>query len=393
MKKKLLYLGYVVSENESKTLSGVSVAGNKMQLNLLKGLKTKADISIVTIYPVAPYPRDRQTVYKRKIQVLMDGLEYVRVGFINFPVIKQVCQMVMVFREIVNFIKKYPGGVILSYNIYPQLGIPLLLIKLLYKKKIYTLLADLPLDERVNRNFISKIGKIIYDKLTCVCIRNIDFVIVLNKYVIKQYNMKIPFLVMEGAVNQKEINTNSRNSNEKNIVYTGALTEYSGILLAIQAMEYIDDSNIKLDIYGSGELEDIIKNCASKNSNIRFHGKKQNKEILKIQKEAWILINPRVVNNAISKVTFPSKVLEYMLSGRPVLATRLNGFTEEYEDKIIWIEKENPEYLAELIKNLLLYEDKLNLIGKMAQQFVIKEKNWDVQCERIWKFVKNNYNI
>lgn len=394
MKNNILYLGYAVNEEEAGYLSGVSVAGNKMQVNFLKRLNTKANVYVVTIAPVAAYPRDKHMIYKRSTQILVDGLNYLRIGFINFPIIKQVCQMLMVYSEIRKFIKKYPDGILFSYNIYPQLGLPLLLIKHLYKKRICTLLADLPIDERINRRFISKIAKTIYDKLTCLGIHNLDFVIVLNEYVIKQYDLKIPFLVMEGAVEPREVNqVTCRTSKEKNIVYTGALTEYSGILLIVQAMKYIRNTEIKLDIYGTGELESTIKFYSNKNSNIRFYGKKPNSIILKVQREAWLLINPRMVNNAISKVTFPSKVLEYMLSGRPVLATRLNGFTKDYEDKIIWIEKENPKYLAELLCELLNREDELNLVGDMAKKFVFIHKNWDVQCDRMWEFIKKCYKI
>lgn len=390
MEKKLLYLGYAVNDKEAELLSGASIAGNKMQLNLLKELSKKVNIEAVTIYPVASYPRDCHMYYKKDMRNLFHGLKYIRISFLNFPGIKQICQIIMTFLEISRFVRSNPKGIVLTYNMYPQLGIPVLLMKLFFKKKVFTLLADLPLDERRNRSFISKICKKIYDKLTVVCIRHIDYAIVLNEHVISEYKLNIPYIVMEGAVNASEINKQKRSSKEKNIVYTGALTEYSGILLAIQAFNKINNSNVKLDIYGSGELEGEIREYASNNENIRFYGKKDNNEILKIQKDAWILINPRVVDNPISKVTFPSKVLEYMLSGRPVMATRLNGFTKDYEEKIIWIEEENPDYLAKLIESLISQDEELDCIGEKAQEFITENKNWKIQCEYIWKFILEN---
>ena len=43
----------------------------------------------------------------------------------------------------------------------------------------------------------------------------------------------------------------------------------------------------------------------------------------------------RVVNDPIAQVTFPSKTFEYLLSGTPVLSTRLNGYTHEYDEAIV----------------------------------------------------------
>ena len=63
MKKKILYSGYVVSQSEAEQLSGASIAGNKMQLNLLTELHKKADLQVFTIYPVATFGKDKRIFY------------------------------------------------------------------------------------------------------------------------------------------------------------------------------------------------------------------------------------------------------------------------------------------------------------------------------------------
>lgn len=390
MEKKILYSGYVVSQSEAEQLSGASIAGNKMQLNLLTELHKKADLQVFTIYPVATFGKDKRIFYRKQENFLFTSQNYMRVGFINFPIIKQITQMGMLFKEIRNSVKNNPDIILFSYNAYPQTFIPLLVAQIFYKNKLFVLLADLPLDDKVRRSKLSRLAKKTYDRITEYCIRHIQYAVVLNKNVVKQYKLKIPYLVMEGGVNLEDIKLKKESVKEKNIVYTGALTDYSGVLLAVNAMEFIKDKSIKLDIYGSGELETQIKKIAYKSKNIRFHGKKENKEIMEIQRRAWLLINPRKINDPISKVTFPSKIFEYMLSGRPVLSTRLNGFTEEYEDKIIWIENEEPHYLADLIEKLGKDEERLNKLGKRAQDFVVNQKNWTIQSEKIWNFIKTH---
>ena len=47
---KIVFLGYAVSECDAETLSGVSVAGNKMQLNILRNMKNaNTELKVVTV--------------------------------------------------------------------------------------------------------------------------------------------------------------------------------------------------------------------------------------------------------------------------------------------------------------------------------------------------------
>lgn len=63
----------------------------------------------------------------------------------------------------------------------------------------------------------------------------------LNKYVIKEYNYKKRFMIMEGTIDKEEIELN-----EKKIIFSGALTEYNGIEILIQAFKKLKDKNYKL---------------------------------------------------------------------------------------------------------------------------------------------------
>lgn len=53
--KKIVYLGYVVTPEEANHASGASVAGNKMQWNVIKNLALRKDVEItcITVTPLA----------------------------------------------------------------------------------------------------------------------------------------------------------------------------------------------------------------------------------------------------------------------------------------------------------------------------------------------------
>ena len=50
-----------------------------------------------------------------------------------------------------------------------------------------------------------------------------------------------------------------------------------------------------------------------------------NDEIVRLQCEATLLVNPRPSDKEFCKYSFPSKTIEYMASGTPVLMTKLPG--------------------------------------------------------------------
>ena len=58
--KKIVYLGYVMNPEEANRISGASVAGNKMQWNVVKNLAQYEDIEMtcVTISPLAAFPKE-----------------------------------------------------------------------------------------------------------------------------------------------------------------------------------------------------------------------------------------------------------------------------------------------------------------------------------------------
>ena len=58
---------------------------------------------------------------------------------------------------------------------------------------------------------------------------------------------------------------------------------------------------------------------------------------------ATLLINPRFSNEEYTKYSFPSKNMEYMASGTPILTTKLPGMPKEYYEYIYLFEEESIE--------------------------------------------------
>jgi len=391
---KILFLGYVVGYDIADSLSGISIAGNKMQVNALRGFAGNEDVELdsITVYPVAAFPHDKKVYIKAEDITIEEGITSRRVGFCNLPIVKQFWQTFAVYREAKKHVDK--DTIVFTFNLFPQVGLPAMWLKKKYGCRTCSLLADLPIDDKTgSKNIIRNFFRKIFDYFTKKALLDCDSLVVLNKQAAIDYAPNAPYIVVEGGVEDSAILPLEKIAREKkNIVYCGALTEYSGIMPLIEAMKYVTDKDAVLEIYGGGYLTEEVKKISESTSNVKYCGRVSNKEMLAIQRSAYLLVNPRPVDDAIARVTFPSKMFEYMLSGTPVLTTKLNGLSDEFLENLFYVEKGTAKEFADAINDILLIgSEQLCAKAEGAYFFITKEKVWSRQNARIYEFLKKEF--
>ena len=146
----------------------------------------------------------------------------------------------------------------------------------------------------------------------------------------------------------------------------------------------MNGNDVELHIYGSGSYVEELKIALTADSRIKYWGVRPNDEILKAEYEATLLVNPRFSTEEFTKYSFPSKNMEYMVSGTPILTTKLPGMPKEYYPYVFLFEEESTIGYANSLRHVLSYSyDKLNEIGRSAQKYVIENKNIIIQGKRI----------
>lgn len=387
--RNILFLGYVVSAGQP----GTSVAGNKMQWNTVHQLSALDGINItcVTVTPMASFPREKTVYSTYSKDALFPRVDNHRVAFWNIPIIKQLSQILSVYRTAKRLVKQTGADTLLCFNLFPQIGIPMRWLKRKFPQlDTICLLADLPLDDDPNRKGVSKWLRSVFDKSTWKSMRQCDRYIALNENAMKTFLPDKPYIFVEGGINPDEFSDTPLgwDGKERNIVYTGALVDYSGIMNLIAAMEQLDDPSVVLDIYGDGILRSEVERITAQNSRIRYHGCVSNQEAMHAQQSTWLLANPRPVASDIAQVTFPSKIFEYLMSGRPVMTTRLNGFSEDYDAILFWTDGDTPEQLAQCINAIRKTEDDLlTQRAERARAYLLEHKTWQQNARRIQAFI------
>lgn len=270
----------------------------------------------------------------------------------------------------------------------------------LSKNRVVALITDFPhnvysYSSRRRQKAIFDKLKEFYAKQKLRTFRSADGFILLTeqmKNVVTEYK---PYIVVEGFSDATLINSSPTYKNKakvKNIVYLGALNAKSGILDLIKAFINIKKEELRLDIYGSGVFTDKIIQYCHLDSRINYRGVVSLDEIVKIEQEAHFLINPRPSNQEFNKYSFPSKTIEYMSSGTPVITTKLEGIPNEYDDFLYFIDDSDIDTLTkDLIKIMDENEKDLFEKGERAKEFVLKNKNNIIQGKRVLDFIHDQF--
>lgn len=201
-----------------------------------------------------------------------------------------------------------------------------------------------------------------------------------------------PECIMEGVCDggsalQEE---DKRHTNKKKVcLYAGSLQRKYGIDMLAEAFIRMNDPDCELHIYGDGDYREQLEKICSMGGGIRYCGVRPNEYIVEEERKATLLVNPRPTSEEYTKYSFPSKTLEYMASGTPLLMTRLPGLPQSYYPYVYLFEEESVEgYKAALEKVLGKTEDELFQMGKRARRFVIENKSADRQARRIFDELK-----
>lgn len=215
-----------------------------------------------------------------------------------------------------------------------------------------------------------------------------DYYIILSEYMNKKLNRKNkPYLVLEGLVDTDMSDIENFIQNKymgKVCIYSGLLSSKYGVKSLVDAFCKITAKDIELWIYGEGELEDYIKEICESYKNIKYYGLVKNDILVLSQTKATLLINPRPSNEDFSKYSFPSKLMEYMASGTPVITTKIQSLPLDYFDYVYFFENESVEGLKNSIEDILKKNiEDLHKFGLEAKRFVLDKKNYIVQTKKI----------
>lgn len=391
---KLLYVSTLCSKAmESyllKTASdNVGMAIQKFHRLLSIGISKQPDCQIeaLSIIPVVSTNHKRRVWKIDKDTINSFACHYI--PFFNYPIIKElnVFLFTLLWISKWSFTNNKQYKIILIDILSLTQSIASLVMSKLLNLKIVAIVTDIP--EYLTLSGQSKTIKTsLYKIIIKMIIMKFDGYILLTWQMNKVVNRKKkPFIIMEGLVDiemrtfQIQLKVNDQ---IQNIVYAGSLNKIYGIDTLLKAFIGLKERNLRLHFYGTGDMEESIKKYSLIDSRIVLHGLVSNEEIVKVETMATLLVNPRPSTLKLTEFSFPSKTLEYMASGRPVLMNNLPGMPSEYLNYVYIFDNESVKgYYNSLYRILKKEHEELYIFGNQARDFVLAKKNNLLQAERV----------
>lgn len=369
-----------------KSKGAVFYPANKFQNNIIDGLMDIQNVSleILSALFIGTYPFEYKELYiKEKSTTYKECVPHNCVEFCNLWGYRNISRKNALIKKIRNFsYNNVDDKAIIIYSPHtPFLQAAVYAKKIDPSIHICLIVPDLPQFMNLNnkRSFIYKTLKSIDIKAFENNCKYVDSFVLLTEQMKDKLNVaNRPYIVVEGIVNSEGALNQSFISKDRiqSIVYTGTLNKKFGVVNLVEAFHRIEKKDIKLEICGRGDSENIIKEYANRDKRIHYYGQVSNDRALKLQQNATILVNPRQNNEEFTKYSFPSKNMEYLLTGKPVIAYKLDGIPNEYDDYFYYVESNTVDSLSNKIIEVLNIPEleRIELADK-AKKFVLKNKN------------------
>lgn len=396
---EVAFVGSVVPPGMGEGSRAFSPAGNKFQLNLLGNLRSRAGarVQAFSMRPLAAYPGDDVLAFGGARTELAE-VPATLMPFVNVRGIKESGLAAAFYAHLRRWAAA--GGTapraLLVYNVFSPLSAPVLAVARAWKIPAVAVVADLPFDVyrfRGARGLLERAEL----RAQLAALRRFDGLVVLTPHTAHDHAPGVPWMLMEGALPAAEAAAASgrpapaRAPGERVVMYSGMLNEMNGIPLLLDTFERLREPHWRLWVYGGGPLEAAVQAAARRDPRITLHawGLVPQAEVLRRQRQAHVLVSPRPSSHRANRYSFPSKLLEYLASGTPVVSTAPDGIPAEYHPHLHLPADESPDGMAAAIRRAAgLPEAEREARAARARAWLLREKTWERQAERIGGFMR-----
>jgi len=342
---------------------------------LIEGLAAGAEVDVMANPPV-----NRSVLSEKIVRLPREeegGAHYRYIPAIRNPILKAAAVGLGTFFQTLFLIQKDSAVIVDGLNRVTALSA--MLAARLRGKPCIGIVTDLP-DMLSGSRFSKGLANFVIRH----CTHYVLLTEAMNGYLNKQGK---PYVILEGHADitmENRIPSIEKKTMPRVCFYAGGVSKQYGLSNLVEGFQKADLPNAKLHIYGPGDYVKELQQIAAEDGRIIYGGMLLNTEIVDREQQATLLVNPRPTDEEYVKYSFPSKTMEYMASGTPVLTTVLPGMPKEYHPYVYLLEDETSDGIAEMLKEVLSNSDeRLFQKGKEARRFVLEQKNNVIQAQKI----------
>ncbi len=350
---KILFLCGVFGEESyaeviEHSRGGVEFSANILEERLICGFYGAGyDTDVISAPYIGAYPMRSDVFYFKGFS--KDNGDYKYVKFNNVWGIRNFSRATAAKRALSDFISLKGEKLIVIYGAHtPFLDAAAYAKKKDPSLKVCLYVPDLPqyMNLNASKSLVYTLAKKFDIRKMYGLMRYVDSFVLLTEQMKDMLPIADkPYFVAEGVLSDESYGTNEikRDDCEKRVVYTGKLNEKFGVKALVDSFEYISDPDFRLILCGRGDCDRYAADASGRDGRIISLGQVSPDEAKQIQLGADVLVNPRPNVGEYTKYSFPSKTVEYLLTGKSVVSYMLDGMPGEYSNFIYEIKtEENP---------------------------------------------------
>ncbi len=353
--------------------------------------------SMVLSYLTIPaFPRASRLWVPPKRTVLDNGLPVRFLPFLNITPLKQVSLGLATAVAILRWgwrVRRCPRRLVWTFNLSVPPGLFTLLAARIVGAKILASIVDMnEPGHTVPDRWMYRIDFAMHRWL----IPKLDGHIVVADQIMRDFAPGRTYLRVEGGVTQDMLDVGERRRELKQhadslftVTAAGSLDEANGIPELIEAFRLLTPERFRLRIIGGGPLEALVRKAAAEDPRIEYAGVLPFDRVLDAYRSSDVLINMRITKRLSTRYFFPSKLLEYLASGVPVITTCTGHVQEEFGPYCILLHDESRAALAGAIEEVAsMPPEARSAMGARARAFMAAHKVWPIQGRRIATYIR-----
>ena len=393
---RLHFVGSVVPAGDESSADAISQAGNLCQLGLIRGFADTAVefIQVISYFPNRIFPAGKRPYFSSKHRTLLGDINFYALPYLNLPGLRALTVNAGVLLKLL--LKARRGDVVLFYNVTIPSGLLGLLLRLIRGVHCFAMVYDIHVPGQTVPN--SWRWRFEYWKHKWLLPR-LDGVIAITSKILSDFNCADNGIVVEGGVAATStvilFSPSERPPTTFTIVFAGRLNEDNGIELMLQAMLQLSNPELRMVIAGNGPLLNRVKMAAEKDARITCTGMISHSEVSALYRSAQLLMCIRLTKQLDTGYFFPSKLIECLATGVPVLTTRVTGGSFDPVEYAYVVDEETAEgVVAGILESMKKGATHNFAKGEKARLFVSENMTWSKQCQKISRFLlsktKNN---
>ena len=382
---KYIYICNAVSE-EMCNYQRSGVAGNKFSLNMAKAFDAccGGDLIFVSVAGVKQEVYDKfggEIWEGKKLHLARRGRRFVLGDF------KQQKKILAILKRVCS---EYPNEkiTVIIENSSFSVATACAIAKKKWGISCYSITIDTPFTQAFKTTgFHGRINKWMFMQGRRA-LKSFDGLVSFTPDVMKELNINIPFCQLAiGYDAEKEPQCVMDITSEKSSVFAGTLIYYNGIRELLGAFALLGE-DYKLHIYGYGPMVDEVKAETQKHSNIVFHGRFDPSQTDEILSRYQLLINSRLIDPSIENFTFPSKMIDYILTGKSVLSSNFKTLPEEYKDFVYILEGVQEQAIADAVRRIFDEDiESRKQRGQLGIRYIKENQTYEKIAKKIFDFV------